>query len=246
MSYVGVPQGVELDGGALFFTHVHLHGGPAPVRRYLPQLIDLVLKGTINPGKVFDQTLPLAQVPNSTARWRSGAPSRRYSRPEADAMRICKGLCIMLGLLILGGYEARRSVTSGSTATTAVSATPPSVRPEESRMWMPVGERRFAITVTDNAAARAFASRLPLTLDMSELNGNEKYADLQDALPANASRPGTIRNGDLMLYGTNTVVVFYATFNSTYSYTRLGGVDDPADLPQALGRRGVRVVLSNE
>ena len=61
-SYVGVPHGVSLDGAKLFITHVHLHGGPAPVRRYLPQLIDLVLSGRINPGKVFDLTLPLAQV----------------------------------------------------------------------------------------------------------------------------------------------------------------------------------------
>jgi len=61
-SYVGVPHGVMLDGAQLFFSHVHLHGGPAPVRRYLPHLIDLVLKGVINPGKVFDLTLPLAQV----------------------------------------------------------------------------------------------------------------------------------------------------------------------------------------
>lgn len=62
-------------------------------------------------------------------------------------------------------------------------------------MWMTVGERRFAITLTDNAAARAFAAQLPLTLDMSELNGNEKHAELPKALPANASRPGTIGNG---------------------------------------------------
>jgi Tfp pilus assembly protein PilP len=75
-----------------------------------------------------------------------------------------------------------------------------SAQPEELRMWMTVGERRFAITLTDNAAARAFAAQLPLTLDMSELNGNEKHADLPKPLPANASRPGTIRNGDLMLY----------------------------------------------
>jgi threonine dehydrogenase-like Zn-dependent dehydrogenase len=62
VSYVGVPHGVQLDGAALFFSHVHLHGGPAPVRRYLPQLIDLVLKGKIQPGKVFDLTLPLSRV----------------------------------------------------------------------------------------------------------------------------------------------------------------------------------------
>jgi hypothetical protein len=113
-------------------------------------------------------------------------------------------------------------------------------------MWMTVGKRRFAITLTDNATARAFLAQLPLTLDMSELNGNEKHADLKKPLPANASRPGTIRNGDLMLYGTNTVVVFYATFGSSYAYTRLGRADEPADLPEALGRRGVRVQFSRE
>ena len=62
IGYVGVPHGVELDGQKLFYTHVHLHGGPAPVRRYLPELIELVMNGKINPGKVFDLTLPLDQV----------------------------------------------------------------------------------------------------------------------------------------------------------------------------------------
>jgi threonine dehydrogenase-like Zn-dependent dehydrogenase len=62
VGYVGVPHGVELNGEKLFFTHVHLHGGPAPVRRFLPKLINLVWNGKINPGKVFDLTLPLDQV----------------------------------------------------------------------------------------------------------------------------------------------------------------------------------------
>src|SRR4051812_32337448 len=62
VSYVGVPHGVELGGPELFFAHVHLHGGPAPVRRYLPRLIDLVLNGEIAPGQVFDLALPLDRV----------------------------------------------------------------------------------------------------------------------------------------------------------------------------------------
>jgi threonine dehydrogenase-like Zn-dependent dehydrogenase len=62
MSYVGVPHEVVLKGEELFYTHVHLHGGPAPVRRYLPKLIDLVLEEKINPGKVFDLVLPLDRV----------------------------------------------------------------------------------------------------------------------------------------------------------------------------------------
>jgi len=62
VGYVGVPHGVELDGEQLFFSHVHLHGGPAPVRRYLPEMIKLVLNRKINPGRVFDLKLPLDQV----------------------------------------------------------------------------------------------------------------------------------------------------------------------------------------
>jgi threonine dehydrogenase-like Zn-dependent dehydrogenase len=62
VGYVGVPHDVELPGEEMFFSHVHLHGGPAPVRRFLPQLVDLIWKREIDPGKVFDLTLPLEEV----------------------------------------------------------------------------------------------------------------------------------------------------------------------------------------
>ena len=62
MSYISAPHGVELNGQELFFAHVRLHGGPAPVRRYLPKLIELVWNGKINLGKVFDLSLPINQV----------------------------------------------------------------------------------------------------------------------------------------------------------------------------------------
>ena len=62
VGFVGVLHGVQVPGRELFFAEVHVHGGPAPVRRFLPQLIDLVWKGQIEPGKVFDLTLPLAEV----------------------------------------------------------------------------------------------------------------------------------------------------------------------------------------
>ena len=141
-----------------------------------------------------------------------------------------RGMSLLIGLLVIGGCEGA----------------PASVKSEEPRVWMTIGERRFAITLTDTAAARAFATLLPLTLDMRELNGNEKHARLPKALPENASRPGTIRNGDLMLYGADTLVIFYLTFDSSYSYTRLGRVNDPAGLAQALGRRNARVAFSKD
>lgn len=99
----------------------------------------------------------------------------------------------------------------------------------------------FAVTLEDNEAARAFAARLPLTLDMSELNGNEKYFYLDGSLPTASYRPGTIRTGDLMLYGSSCVVLFYQTFTSGYSYTRLGQVTNPEGLAAALGSGDVRV-----
>ncbi|MFI5488166.1 zinc-dependent alcohol dehydrogenase family protein [Micromonospora echinaurantiaca] len=62
VGYVGVAHGVELPGDELFFSHVHLHGGPAPVRRFLPELIDMICKREIDPGRVFDLALPLEQA----------------------------------------------------------------------------------------------------------------------------------------------------------------------------------------
>ena len=156
------------------------------------------------------------------------------------------GLGLLLGFVVLGACQAGQPPVPGPLAETGANAVASSVKPEESRMWMSIGERRFAITLTDTAAARTLTAQLPLTLELAELNGNEKHAELVKALPTNASRPGTIRAGDLMLYGANTLVVFYSTFDSSYSYTRLGRVDDPAGLPQALGQRGVRVVFSKD
>jgi hypothetical protein len=116
--------------------------------------------------------------------------------------------------------------------------------PKEERMWMTVGDQRFAITLDDSEPARALAQLLPLTLDMTELNANEKYATLPQRLPDRAVRPGTIRNGDLMLYGTDTLVIFYRTFESTYAYTRLGLVDSPSDLAETLGPGDVSIHFS--
>lgn len=143
-------------------------------------------------------------------------------------------LGLLYAVLVLGSY-----ITVNDAASAAFI-------PEKLRMWMTIGDQRFAITLADNAATRAFEKQLPLTLSMSDLNSNEKYASLPEQLPADASQPGKIRSGDLMLYGTDTLVVFYSTFDSTYSYTRLGRVDNTANLAQTLGRRNVQVMFSKD
>ncbi|ACB32996.1 conserved hypothetical protein [Leptothrix cholodnii SP-6] len=113
---------------------------------------------------------------------------------------------------------------------------------EKTHMWMTIGgTHRFAVTLENNPTARAFAQMLPLTLDMPDLNDNEKHVRLPHSLPTHAQRPGTIRTGDVMLYGSDTLVVFYKTFPSSYSYTRIGRVTPVDGLVQALGTGSQRI-----
>lgn len=106
-----------------------------------------------------------------------------------------------------------------------------------------VGTKTFTATLYDNPSASAFYDMLPLTLDMSELNGNEKYYYLDSSLPTDSSRPSGINAGDIMLYGNNCLVLFYESFQTSYSYTPLGRVDDPAELKTALGSGDVQVTF---
>ena len=104
-----------------------------------------------------------------------------------------------------------------------------------------IGSKAFSATLADTETGEAFAALLPLTVTMNELNGNEKYHYLSSSLPSAAYQPGTIHAGNLMLYGNNCVVLFYKTFNSGYSYTRIGALDDPSGLSDALGTGNVSV-----
>jgi hypothetical protein len=106
-----------------------------------------------------------------------------------------------------------------------------------------VGSDTFTATLFDNPTTTAFVARLPLTVTMTELNGNEKYYDLPQNLPTNAANPSTIQAGDLLLYNANTLVLFYQTFSTSYRYTRMGRVDNLTGLATALGRGSVTVTF---
>ncbi len=104
-----------------------------------------------------------------------------------------------------------------------------------------VGGKVFEAALEDNAAAQEFYKMLPLEIKMNELNGNEKYFRLNKNLPSNDKRAGNISAGDLMLWSSNTVVIFYKNFSSSYSYTRLGKILNPAGLADAAGGGNVSV-----
>ena len=105
------------------------------------------------------------------------------------------------------------------------------------------GTASFVATTYNNATAKAFIALLPITVTMNELNGNEKYYYLSGNLPDSPSNPSTIQNGDLMLYGSNCIVLFYETFSTSYSYTNIGSIDNPIGLKTALGSNNPTVTF---
>jgi hypothetical protein len=114
------------------------------------------------------------------------------------------------------------------------------------KMKIAIGSNTFNALLYNNPTATAFKAKLPMSINMSELNGNEKYFDLSTSLPTNASNPGTIQTGDLMLYGSNTLVLFYKTFSTSYNYTKLACIDNPTGLAAALGSGNITVKFEIE
>ena len=111
-------------------------------------------------------------------------------------------------------------------------------------MTITINGQVFHATLYDNETATALKTKLPMTLSMSELNGNEKYNYLPFSLPTNAGNPGQIHTGDLMLYGSNCLVLFYESLSTGYTYTPICRVDDPSGLADAVGSGGIQVTFA--
>jgi len=111
------------------------------------------------------------------------------------------------------------------------------------KLAITVGDKTFVATLLDHATARAFTALLPMSVTMEELNGNEKFYRLPSNLPAQASIPPSIRAGELMLYGSTTLMLLYESFSTPYSYTKIGQVDDAAGLKRALGSESATVAF---
>lgn len=93
-----------------------------------------------------------------------------------------------------------------------------------------IDSKEYIINLEDNETVKSFIELLPLDFNMQELNGNEKYVYLDKSLPTSSSNPRRINAGDVMLYGNNCLVIFYKSFDTSYSYTKIGHIDDLENL----------------
>ncbi|MCI2069052.1 MAG: cyclophilin-like fold protein [Bacilli bacterium] len=108
-----------------------------------------------------------------------------------------------------------------------------------------IGEKSYVLDLEDSDTGKAFKALLPLNLEMTELNGNEKYHYLDTAIRQdNPSVPAGIHSGDLMLFGNSCIVLFYRDFQTSYSYVRLGKLENPKELSENVGPSSVNVTFA--
>ena len=109
------------------------------------------------------------------------------------------------------------------------------------KLKITVGDKQFSATLNDSDAARELVQLLPMTVNMGEHNGNEKYYNLPERISGKATNPSRVEAGDLMVWSSSTLVLFYAGSSTSYSYIRLGRVDNVSGLREALGRGSAQV-----
>lgn len=112
-----------------------------------------------------------------------------------------------------------------------------------SKLNIRVGNKNYTATLYDNEITKALLKEMPLTINMSELHGNEKYYYFNQSFPTNSERITNINTGDIMLFGSDCLVLFYDDFSTSYSYTKIGHIDNPENLANELGTGSVQVTF---
>ena len=111
-------------------------------------------------------------------------------------------------------------------------------------MNLNINDISFNVALEDNSTVKAFVKLLPLTITMNELNGNEKYYYLDSSLPANSQKVNQIKAGDIMLWGNNCLVLFYKSFSTSYSYTKIGHIKNVGNLESVVGNGKAQIEIN--
>lgn len=114
----------------------------------------------------------------------------------------------------------------------------------QNNISMVVNGNNYSITLENNSSAKKLYSLLPLEITMNELNNNEKYYYFEDLFPTSETKINNIEIGDILLYGNNCLVLFYESFSTEYSYTRIGKIDNPDNLKDVLGNGSVLITFT--
>lgn len=143
--------------------------------------------------------------------------------------------------IVLSGFTA-----CGETAAGNIPAEQGIIEDDNSMVKINIkaGDNVFTVILYNNDTTDEFIKQLPLSIEMYELNGNEKYYYLPGGLPVDSKRAGSINAGDFMLYGSDCLVLFYESFTTSYSYTKLGYLEDASGLAEALGNGSVQVMFT--
>ena len=131
--------------------------------------------------------------------------------------KITKYLLIIISLFIIVGCNSRKDDNSKEVV---------------DMVKVIIDEKEYTLNLEGNETAKSFALMLPKEFSMRELNGNEKYVYLNETLPTNQYSPKRINKGDVMLFGDNCLVIFYKSFDTPYSYTKIGYIDELPDLDE--------------
>lgn len=117
---------------------------------------------------------------------------------------------------------------------------------ENIKIKLSINNKTFSATLNNNEAVKGLIERLPLTLNMQDLNSNEKYNYLDFSLPTSPSRPNRINAGDIKLFGDDCLVIFYESFNTSYNYTDLGKIDNAEGFLAELGNGSVTITFEQD
>lgn len=152
------------------------------------------------------------------------------------------GIIIILGIIVFLYLE--KTSSNRITQKTMPSTVSKGEMKKMPKITITINNQIYTATLEENDTTKKLINELPLEITMDELNGNEKYYYMDSSLPTDSKRVGKIETGDIMLYGSDCLVIFYNSFSTPYSYTRIGKIDNPDSLKSVVGKNSIEVTIS--
>lgn len=109
-----------------------------------------------------------------------------------------------------------------------------------------IKNKKYEAILYDNSTTKELIKKFPITITMSDLNGNEKYYNFSKSFSTSSENVASINKGDIMLFGDNCLVIFYKSFSTRYKYTKLGYIKNTEDLENSFGKGDISITFEIE